>query len=51
MIGHEREKPLSDEPIGIVISRGAVLDAPPRLRAYVWAAVQEADSPPVRDPR
>lgn len=31
----------SDEPIGIVISRGSRTEAEPRLSAYIWGQVEE----------
>jgi hypothetical protein len=39
----------SEEPIGIVISRGAAVEAPPRLRAYVWSEVPASDATRTRD--
>jgi hypothetical protein len=51
MLGDEQRKLPSEEPIGIVISRGAVLDPPPRLRAYVWAAVKDVETVPAADTR
>lgn len=52
MPGFDQRKLPSEEPIGIVISRGAVLDPPPRFRAYVWAAAQEVERvPAARDSR
>ena len=37
-------KPVSDEPIGIVISRGSQPEKQPVLFAYVWAAAPEDDT-------
>jgi hypothetical protein len=39
----------SEEPIGIVISRGAAVEAPPRFLAYVWGEAPEADTMPQGD--
>lgn len=39
----------SEEPIGIVISRGAAVEAPPRFFAYVWGEAPETDAMPPRD--
>lgn len=40
----ERETPdPSEEPIGIVISRGRTAERPPRFSAYVWATAEEED--------
>ena len=33
----------SDEPVGIVISRGSRTEETPRLSAYVWGPVPEVD--------
>ncbi|MGQ0643470.1 MAG: hypothetical protein ACT4P6_22210 [Gemmatimonadaceae bacterium] len=38
----------SEEPIGIVISRGAAVEAAPRLRAYVWGEAPVVDVEPAR---
>jgi hypothetical protein len=43
MLGDEQRKLPSEEPIGIVISRGAVLD--------VWAAVKDVETVPAADTR
>ena len=45
----ERSKLPSEEPIGIVISRGAALESPPRLLAYVWGEAPTREAEPVRD--
>lgn len=37
-------QPVSDEPIGIVISRGSQPEKQPVLFAYVWAAAPEDDT-------
>ena len=44
----ERRKLPSEEPIGIVISRGAAVEASPRLRAYVWGEAPAVDTEPER---
>jgi hypothetical protein len=36
-----RQKNLECEPIGIVISRGAEPESPPRFWAYVWGQFEE----------
>ncbi len=45
----ERPKLPSEEPIGIVISRGAAVEVPPRFLAYVWGEAPETDAAPARD--
>lgn len=40
-----RPKQLETEPIGIVISRGAEPEAPPRFWAYVWGQFEEPQGP------
>jgi hypothetical protein len=39
----------SEEPIGIVISRGVAVEAPPRFLAYVWGEAPETDATPTGD--
>ena len=41
----DQPKVPSEEPIGIVISRGAAVEAPPRFLAYVWGEAPETDAP------
>ncbi len=36
----------SEEPIGIVISRGTAVEALPRVVAYVWAEAPAGDAAP-----
>ncbi|MGH7710677.1 MAG: hypothetical protein ACREOG_05305 [Gemmatimonadaceae bacterium] len=38
----------SEEPIGIVISRGAAVESQPRLLAYVWGEAP-TETTPTRD--
>jgi len=38
----------SEEPIGIVISRGVANEVPPRLRAYVWGEAPALDATPTQ---
>jgi hypothetical protein len=45
----DRSKLPSEEPIGIVISRGAAVVSPPRLVAYVWGEAPTREAEPVRD--
>ena len=49
MESFDRPKVPSEEPIGIVISRGAVVEAPPRFLAYVWGEAPETDAVPLGD--
>ena len=44
-----RQTSIEQEPMGIVISRGSRSEAIPRLRAYVWAQVEETTPPPQHD--
>jgi hypothetical protein len=45
----EQPKSPSEEPIGIVISRGAFVESTPRLRAYVWGEAPVMDAAPARE--
>jgi hypothetical protein len=45
----ERRKVPSEEPIGIVISRGAAVEATPRLLAYVWGEAPTSQSAAVSE--
>jgi hypothetical protein len=38
---HERQVESSDEPMGIVISRGSRAEAAPKFWAYVWGPAPE----------
>jgi len=39
------QQPATEEPIGIVISRGAQQERPPVFFAYVWGPAPEDDTP------
>ena len=39
----KRQDVVLEEPIGIVISRGSRAEPPPRVWAYVWGEVPEAE--------
>jgi hypothetical protein len=41
----EFSKVPSEEPVGIVISRGGSAEAPPRLLAYVWGEAPSESAP------
>jgi hypothetical protein len=38
-----RQHPAADEPVGIIISRGARDEIQPRVRAYIWGPVPTED--------
>ena len=45
-----RHRSVSEEPIGIVISRGAHEESTPRFSAYIWAPAPEANVQTREDP-
>ncbi len=45
----DKSKVPSEEPIGIVVSRGAAVETPPRLLAYVWGEAPTREAEPARD--
>lgn len=49
MATFEQPQVPSEEPIGIVISRGASVHTMPRVVAYVWAEAPEGERVPARD--
>ena len=45
----EQPKVPSEEPIGIVISRGVAVEALPRFVAYVWGEAPTTDATPTSE--
>jgi hypothetical protein len=42
-----RQKPEQQEPIGIIISSGRVIEPTPRLTAYVYSVEDETNGEPI----
>ena len=40
----DRKKAVSEEPLGIIISRGDKTEPTPRFSAYVWGPVPETET-------
>ena len=44
MIRRNERTEIPQEPVGIVIARGAATDTPPRFAAFIWGPAPEVDA-------